>query len=106
MYISCTATNATNGLLPRYVSEAISYNEQKACCVFVEFVKGMLWPRDKFDVAYEQLKQDSLSCGCSVLIFVAPDVDALCAAHILTVCGVAKNCCVLNDLFVVFIAHR
>jgi cell division control protein 45 len=45
----------------------------------------MLWPRDKYDVAYEQLKQDSLGGGCTVLIFVAPDVDALCAARILTV---------------------
>ncbi|KAL3658538.1 hypothetical protein V7S43_016422 [Phytophthora oleae] len=46
----------------------------------------MLWPREEFHAAYGQIKHDALqsSGSCSVLILVALDVDALCAAEILT----------------------
>ncbi|KAF4034272.1 CDC45-like protein [Phytophthora infestans] len=46
----------------------------------------MLWPREEFHAAYGQIKHDALQSGgsCSVLILVALDVDALCAAEILT----------------------
>ncbi|KAE9032788.1 hypothetical protein PR001_g10440 [Phytophthora rubi] len=46
----------------------------------------MLWPREEFHAAYGQMKHDALQAGgsCSVLILVALDVDALCAAEILT----------------------
>ncbi|KAG7390279.1 DNA replication initiation factor cdc45 [Phytophthora pseudosyringae] len=46
----------------------------------------MLWPREEFHAAYGQMKHDALQSGgsCSVLILVALDVDALCAAEILT----------------------
>eukprot|EP00054_Salpingoeca_dolichothecata_P000149 m.279609 g.279609 ORF g.279609 m.279609 type:complete len:574 (-) comp102884_c0_seq1:13-1734(-) len=39
---------------------------------------------DSFDTAYQQIKKNSLSGESTVLIFVAPDVDALCACNILT----------------------
>ena len=45
----------------------------------------MLWSREKFDVAYDRLKQDSLRGGCTVLILVAQSTDALCACRILAV---------------------
>ncbi|GAB9473726.1 hypothetical protein Gpo141_00010873 [Globisporangium polare] len=45
----------------------------------------MLWPREEFHAAYGQIKHDGIkSGGCSVLIVVALDVDALCACEILT----------------------
>lgn len=45
----------------------------------------MLWPREEFHAAYGQIKHDGIkSGGCSVLILVALDVDALCACEILT----------------------
>ncbi|KAG6969890.1 hypothetical protein JG687_00002942 [Phytophthora cactorum] len=46
----------------------------------------MLWPREEFHAAYGQIKHDALQSGgsCSVLVLVALDVDALCAAEILT----------------------
>ncbi|TYZ65771.1 hypothetical protein PybrP1_009972 [[Pythium] brassicae (nom. inval.)] len=45
----------------------------------------MLWPRDEFHAAYAQIKHDGIkSGGCSVLLLVALDVDALCACEILT----------------------
>ncbi|CAI5710819.1 unnamed protein product [Peronospora destructor] len=46
----------------------------------------MLWPREEFHAAYGQIKYDALHSGgsCSVLVLVALDVDALCAAEILT----------------------
>lgn len=45
----------------------------------------MLWPRAEFHAAYGQIKHDGIkSGGCSVLILVALDVDALCACEILT----------------------
>ncbi|KAF1336570.1 Cell division control protein 45, partial [Globisporangium splendens] len=45
----------------------------------------MLWPREEFHTAYGQIKHDGIkSGGCSVLILVAMDVDALCACEILT----------------------
>jgi cell division control protein 45 len=43
----------------------------------------MLWSRGKYDVAYNQIKQDSLRGGCTVLILVAQSTDALCACRIL-----------------------
>nr|CCA16133.1 cell division control protein 45 putative [Albugo laibachii Nc14]CCA25094.1 cell division control protein 45 putative [Albugo laibachii Nc14] len=45
----------------------------------------MLWPREEFLTAYNQIKHDSIQHGgCSILILVAMDVDALCASEILT----------------------
>ncbi|RLN98861.1 hypothetical protein BBJ28_00008028 [Nothophytophthora sp. Chile5] len=46
----------------------------------------MLWPREEFHAAYGQIKHDALQSGggCSVLLLVALDVDALCACEILT----------------------
>ncbi|KAL0592480.1 hypothetical protein ABG067_000044 [Albugo candida] len=45
----------------------------------------MLWPREEFVAAYNQIKHDSIQHGgCSILILVAMDVDALCASEILT----------------------
>ncbi|KAG3110529.1 hypothetical protein PI124_g10379 [Phytophthora idaei] len=46
----------------------------------------MLWPREEFHAAYGQIKHDALQSGgsCSVLVLLALDVDALCAAEILT----------------------
>ncbi|UIZ25526.1 hypothetical protein KXD40_006437 [Peronospora effusa] len=46
----------------------------------------MLWPREEFHAAYGQIKYDALHSGgsCSILVLVALDVDALCAAEILT----------------------
>lgn len=45
----------------------------------------MLWPREEFHTAYNQIKHDSIQHGgCSILILVAMDVDALCACEILT----------------------
>lgn len=45
----------------------------------------MLWPRDNFHLAYNRIKREAaLSSGCTVFILVAPDIDALCACHILT----------------------
>uniref|UniRef100_K3X454 Uncharacterized protein n=1 Tax=Globisporangium ultimum (strain ATCC 200006 / CBS 805.95 / DAOM BR144) TaxID=431595 RepID=K3X454_GLOUD len=45
----------------------------------------MLWPREEFHAAYGQIKHDGIkSGGCSVLVLVAMDVDALCACEILT----------------------
>ncbi|TDH70262.1 hypothetical protein CCR75_001639 [Bremia lactucae] len=46
----------------------------------------MLWPREEFHAAYAQIKHDALQGGgtCSILLLVALDVDALCAAEILT----------------------
>ncbi|KAI9917484.1 hypothetical protein PsorP6_012499 [Peronosclerospora sorghi] len=46
----------------------------------------MLWPRDDFHAAYGQIKHDAVQSNgtCSILILVAMDVDALCAAEILT----------------------
>eukprot|EP00040_Diaphanoeca_grandis_P012371 m.62716 g.62716 ORF g.62716 m.62716 type:complete len:589 (-) comp23192_c0_seq1:164-1930(-) len=38
----------------------------------------------EFDVAYKRIKQDSLKGDCTVLIFVAPDTDSVCACSILT----------------------
>ena len=46
--------------------------------------RTMLWPRDKFDVAFSKMKEDAVEAGgCTVLIFVAPSCDALCALRIL-----------------------
>jgi len=44
----------------------------------------VLLNRDRYDEAYAKLKQSSLSGGCTVLILVAADCDALCACRILT----------------------
>ncbi|DBA01874.1 TPA: hypothetical protein N0F65_006022 [Lagenidium giganteum] len=45
----------------------------------------MLWPREEFHAAYGQIKHDGIQTGgCSVLILVAMDVDALCACEIVT----------------------
>ncbi|RUS21570.1 CDC45-like protein-domain-containing protein [Endogone sp. FLAS-F59071] len=44
--------------------------------------------RDRYEDAYDKIKQDSLKGTC--LIFVAPDVDALCSAKILQA-SVAAN---------------
>jgi len=38
----------------------------------------------EFDVAYKRMKKDSLKGDCTVLIFVAPDTDSVCACSILT----------------------
>jgi hypothetical protein len=46
----------------------------------------MLWSKDKFAATYKQIVKSARAAGgCSVLICVAPDCDALCAARILTV---------------------
>jgi len=39
---------------------------------------------DQFQKAYQWIKEDSLGGGCTVLIFVSPDTDSLCACRILT----------------------
>ncbi|KAJ8608502.1 hypothetical protein CTAYLR_005754 [Chrysophaeum taylorii] len=47
----------------------------------------MLIGRDKFDSVYAMVKEAAAECAgtaCSVLIFVAPDCDAVCACRILT----------------------
>lgn len=52
---------------------------------------GMLVPREDFDATYARVKEGAASGGCTVLIFVAPDVDALCACRIFTVSCAALN---------------
>ena len=44
----------------------------------------MLWPSANLDEVYDNIKEQSLGAGCSVLIFVAMDCDALCSCQILT----------------------
>lgn len=45
----------------------------------------MLVPKDMFRVTYQAIKDaaGTVHNGCSVLMLVAPDVDAICAARIL-----------------------
>ena len=43
----------------------------------------MLWPRDQYHVVYGEIKKESGYGGCTLLILVAQDVDALCACEIL-----------------------
>mmetsp|Transcript_27344 Transcript_27344/g.71666 ORF Transcript_27344/g.71666 Transcript_27344/m.71666 type:complete len:588 (-) Transcript_27344:104-1867(-) len=38
----------------------------------------------EFDTAYKRIKQDALKGDCTVIIFVAPDTDSICACWILT----------------------
>ena len=45
----------------------------------------MIIPRLAFDATYEVIKEKSGGGGCTVLIFVAADVDGICACKILTV---------------------
>ena len=45
----------------------------------------MIWKVREYDRAYERIKRHSLEGGMSVLIFVAPDCDAICACRIFTV---------------------
>jgi hypothetical protein len=45
----------------------------------------VLVDRQTLDAALHQIKQDALSLPCSVLVLVANDVDALCAARVLCV---------------------
>ncbi|KAF0698749.1 Aste57867_10654 [Aphanomyces stellatus] len=45
----------------------------------------MLWPREQFHVAYQQVLSDAIGThGSSVLLLVAPDVDSIAAVSILT----------------------
>jgi hypothetical protein len=41
---------------------------------------------DDFDLMLDKLKLDYTNYRSRVLLFIANDVDALCAQHILTVC--------------------
>ena len=45
----------------------------------------MLWPKADFDAAYDKIKQEALSGGCTVLVLLAPTCDSMCAGRILTV---------------------
>ncbi|ORX99770.1 CDC45-like protein [Basidiobolus meristosporus CBS 931.73] len=42
-----------------------------------------LFNADRFQEAYDKIKEDALGLDCSILIFVASDPDALCACKIL-----------------------
>lgn len=45
----------------------------------------MIVEKNTLDMAYKTIRQDALEeDGCSVTIFVSPDIDALCAARIIT----------------------
>lgn len=44
----------------------------------------MLWPHANLNEVYDNIKEQSLGGGCSVLIFVAMDCDALCSCQIIT----------------------
>jgi hypothetical protein len=44
-----------------------------------------LVPLDDIGAIYDEIKSESLTGGCNVLILVAADCDAVCAARILTV---------------------
>jgi cell division control protein 45 len=44
----------------------------------------MLIPLPQWEKAYQLIKSESLNSGCSVLIFVSHDCDAICACRILT----------------------
>lgn len=48
---------------------------------------SMLIPRHEFKAVYERIKDAAAEVknGCSLLLFVAADVDAICAARILVV---------------------
>jgi hypothetical protein len=47
----------------------------------------MIIPRQDFRAAYERIKDSAADVknGCSVILFVAADVDAICASRILVV---------------------
>lgn len=47
--------------------------------------KNMFLEVNELDKFYKKLKQDHLNSG-TILIFVSPNVDALCSCKILTVC--------------------
>ena len=51
----------------------------------------MIIPRHEFKAVYERIKDAAADVknGCSLLLFVAADVDAICAARILVVGGAA-----------------
>ena len=53
----------------------------------------MIIPRHSFKEAYQRIKDDAASVnnGCSLLIMVGADVDAICAARILVVRGAARR---------------
>ena len=44
----------------------------------------VLLEKEQFDLAYKQVKTDALKGGCTVLILVAPDADAMASCRILT----------------------
>ena len=44
----------------------------------------MLWSKEDYHLLYQRIKKHSLGASTSVLLLVAPDVDALCASTILT----------------------
>lgn len=52
---------------------------------------------DDYDQCYKQIRANAYG-SCSVVIFVANDVDALCASKILTVCSERSviSCCSFN----------
>lgn len=52
----------------------------------------MIWKVREYDRAYERIKRHSLEGGMSVLIFVAPDCDAICACRIFT--GMLRADCI------------
>ena len=45
----------------------------------------MLIPPEKFHQLFTFIRDDASTTGCSVVIFVAPDPDSVCASRILTV---------------------
>ena len=45
----------------------------------------MLLPREEFKAHFDSIKDRASDGGCSLLMLVAPDVDAICAARILAV---------------------
>ena len=51
-----------------------------------------LIPLDDISGMYEEIKEASLVGGCSVLILVAADCDAVCASRILTVSRAGGRC--------------
>ena len=55
----------------------------------------MLIPRHEFKAVYERIKDAAAEVknGCSLLLFVAADVDAICAARILVVRYFARGLC-------------
>lgn len=48
--------------------------------------------RSKLVSAFQRIRREAAGRVCSILILVAPNVDALCALKIVTVGGLLQSC--------------